>query len=142
MAFKSGLGYLVTSAQLAVAAAPDNIFAVTGTVIVTALWSVIAVESGANACNWQYQPTAGTANQAMCAVGDINVGVIGDIVCITETAGVRTLTTGGDVGMLTPCYFILPPGNISFDGAAADGELVHNVLYIPISAGARITLAP
>ena len=142
MAYKNGLGYLVQSAAIAVAAAPDNIFVVTGLVVVTLLASRITVESGANACNWQFTPTAGTALQALCATGDINVGVIGDYVSVTETAGVRTLTTGGAIAFLTPVRILLPAGDLAFDGAAADGTLVHYLCYIPVTPGSVVTLAP
>lgn len=140
MAYKSGLGYLITSAQIANTGAPINVFTVTGIVCVTGLFSLIAVASGANACGWEHDPTVGTASQPLCATGDINVGVIGDYVSITETAGVATLTTGGAISMLTPRKYILPAGILTFANAAADGELIHNILYLPISAGARITL--
>jgi len=142
MTYRAGLGYLVTSAQIANTGAADNIFLVSGMICVTAIYSQIAVAAGACACSWQYDPTTGTANQVMCADGDINVGIVGDYVSITETAGVRTLTTGGAVAMGTPVRFFLPAGTITFVSAAADGELVHNIFYIPIAAGAAVTLAP
>jgi hypothetical protein len=140
MAYISGLGYMVQSTAIAVEAAPDQIFVVTGLVVVTALFSRITVESGANACNWQYTPVAGTALQPLCATGDINVGVVGDYVSITETAGVRTLTTGGAVAFLTPVHILLPAGDLGFDGAAADGTLVHYICYIPVTPGSVVTL--
>jgi len=140
MPYRAGLGYLVTSAQIANTGAPINIFTVTGLVCVTALFSRIAVASGANACGWEHDPTVGTASQPLCATGDINVGVVGDYVSITETAGVATLTTGGAVAMLTPRKYILPAGILTWANAAADGGLIHNIMYIPISVGAIVTL--
>ena len=142
MAFRHGLGYSIMSAALAVAAAPDPIFTVSGLIVVTALFSIITVESGANACNWQYTPTAGTALQPLCATGDINVGVVGDIISVTETAGVRTLQTGGAIGWLTPVRIVLPAGVLAFDGAVVDGSLQHYMFYIPLAAGAVVTLSP
>jgi len=141
MSYKSGLGYLVTSAQIANTGAPINVFTVTGLVCVTAVFSLIAVASGANACGWEYDPTTGTASQPLCATGDINVGLVGDYVSITETAGVATLTTGGAVAMGSPRKYFLPAGILTFINAAADGSLIHNLFYIPITAGARIALS-
>lgn len=139
MAYKQGLGYFVSHAAIANTGAPINMFNVVGGVVcVTAIYSIITVASGANACGWEYDPTTGTASQPLCATGDINVGLVGDIVSITETAGVRTLTTGGAVAMITSMRYILPAGVLTFVNAAADGTLSHHLFYIPITAGAVV----
>lgn len=133
---------MLVSAQIANTGGADNIFLVSGLILLKYLFSTIQVASGANLCSWQYDPTTGTANQVLCADGDINAGLVGDVVTITETAGVRTLTTGAVVGMVTPVQYILPAGTLTFVSAAADGELIHYIAYVPLSAGAVVTLAP
>jgi hypothetical protein len=142
MAFRHTLGYYLISAEIAATGGADAIWLVSDLICVTAIFSEITVASGANACSWQFDPTTGTAAQAMCVAGDINLALVGDFVSITELAGVRTLTTGALISTITPSRFILPAGTISFVSAAADGSLIHKICYLPITSGAVVTASP
>ncbi len=132
---------ILYSAAVANTGGAVNVFTVSGLVLVKAVWSRITIASGACNVSWEFDPTAGTANQALCAAADMNAGLVGDYLTIVETAGARTMNVGATIAGKSFSEWILPAGTLTFVSAAADGTLVHYIWYKPIADGAAITLA-
>jgi hypothetical protein len=142
--FKHTLGYYRDTGDTPIAntGGADAIFLVMGPVLLTMIWSEIAVAGAGGNCQWQYDPTTGTAAQAMCAVGAFGAGVAGDYLTIESAAGVNTLTVAGAIAARSPDMWILAAGTISFVSGGAAGTCYHRCTFIPLAEGSDILISP
>jgi hypothetical protein len=136
------LGVRVDRTAATHAAATTPYFTVVGgRVLMTMLVGKVTVASGANACSWVANPTAGTANQKVCGDLDINPAVIGDALTISGLAGDAMIygTTAG-LGAFGRSV-VLNVGTLDFIAAAADGATSWSMWYVPLEDGAYVTAA-
>ena len=133
-----GVGLRVDRAAATHINATTPFFTVTGVIQLTGLYSLITTASGANACSWSVNPTAGTTT-SICADLDINPALAGDILGITGVVATAMTYGGAVVGMMQP--LIITAGTIDFIAAAADGASSSHLFYLPMTAGANVVTA-
>ena len=133
-----GVGLRIDRDAAALAAATTPFFTVTGVIQLTGLFGLITVASGANACSWSVNPTAGTTT-AICGDLDINPAIVGDLLGITGVVATAMTYGGAVVGMMQP--LIITAGTIDFIAAAADGSISAHLFYLPLTDGANVVVA-
>ena len=133
-----GVGLRVDRTAAALAAATTPFFTVTGVIQLTGLFGLVTVASGANACSWSVNPTAGTTVK-ICGDLDINPAIVGDLLGITGVIATAMTYGGAIVGMMQP--LIITAGTIDFIAAAADGSISAHLFYFPMSDGANVVVA-
>ena len=133
-----GVGLRVDRTAAALTAATVPFFTVTGVIQLTGLFGLITVASGANACSWSVNPTAGTTT-SICGNLDINPALVGDLLGITGVVATAMTYGGAVVGMMQP--LIITAGTIDFIAAAADGSISAHLFYLPMSDGANVVAA-
>ena len=133
-----GVGLRVDRAAATHINATTPFFTVTAVIQLTGLYSLITTASGANACSWSVNPTAGTTT-SICADLDINPALAGDILGITGVVATAMTYGGAVVGMMQP--LIITAGTIDFIAAAADGASSSHLFYLPMTAGANVVTA-
>ena len=125
-----------TTANHTIATTPY--FTVVGDVLITGLVGKITTASGANACSWSVNPTAGTTT-SICAALDINPAIVGDLLGITGVVATAMTYGGAVVNIMQP--LAVAEGTIDFIMAAADGATSWSIFYIPLSDGASVVVA-
>ena len=133
-----GVGLRVDRTAAALINATTPFFTVTGVIQLTGLFGLITVASGANACSWSVNPTAGTTT-SICGNLDINPAIVGDLLGITGVVATAMTYGGAVVGMMQP--LIITAGTIDFIAAAADGSMSAHLFYLPLSDGANVVVA-
>jgi len=133
-----GVGLRVDRAASTHLAATTPYFTVSGVIQLTGLYSIVTVASGANACSWSVNPTAGTTT-SICGDLDIDPALVGDLLGITGVVATAMTYGGAVVGMMQP--LIITSGTIDFIAAAADGATSAHLFYLPMSAGASVVAA-
>jgi hypothetical protein len=133
-----GVGLRVDRAASTHLAATTPYFTVSGVIQLTGLYSIVTVASGANACSWSVNPTAGTAT-SICGNLDIDPALVGDLLGITGVVATAMTYGGAVVGMMQP--LVITSGTIDFIAAAADGATSAHLFYLPMSAGASVVAA-
>ena len=119
-------------------AATTPYFTVSGVIWLTGLYSIVTVASGANACSWSVNPTAGTTT-SICGNLDIDPALVGDLLGITGVLATAMTYGGAVVGIMQPIF--VTSGTIDFIAAAADGATSAHLYYWPMSAGASVVTA-
>jgi hypothetical protein len=133
-----GVGLRVDRAAATHIAATTPFFTVSGVIQLTGLYSIITVASGANACSWSVNPTAGTTT-SICGNLDIDPALVGDLLGITGVVATAMTYGGAVVGMMQP--LIITAGTIDFIAAAADGASSSHLFYLPLTDGANVVTA-
>lgn len=133
-----GVGLRVDRPAAALAAATTPFFTVTGVIQLTGLFGLVTVASGANACSWSVNPTAGTTT-SICADLDINPALVGDLLGITGVVATAMTYGGAVVGMMQP--LLITAGTIDFIAAAADGTISAHLFYLPMSDDGNVVIA-
>ncbi len=144
--FDSRLGKKVTAAAADILDGVQNaVFTVaTGRILLLGLSaevSVAAVDGGANATNFIFNPTVGT-DANLCATLDIDGDELGSLYSISgvKTAAMTGGSGGGAPTMSTPV--ILPEGTIDVksagDGGVGGALLGVEAWYIPLDTGATL----
>ena len=145
--FVPGLGYRVTKTEDVNAAATDDLFDVTGKVLVTVLTGEVTNIIGAQPVD--YLLRIKTDNVALCASTDISAAGIGVLYNLTGQAtdtletnaeGVKTVDTGGKglanriVGLASGACTIQ---SVRTAGDASDA-IVWTLFYLPLEASASV----
>lgn len=133
-----GVGLRVDRTAAALINATTPFFTVTGVIQLTGLYGLITVASGANACSWSVNPTAGTTT-SICGNLDINPALVGDLLGITGVVATNMTYGGAVVGMMQP--LVITAGTIDFIAAAADGSISAHLFYLPMSDDANVVVA-
>jgi len=133
-----GGGLRVDRAASTHLAATTPYFTVSGVIWLTGLYSIVTVASGANACSWSVNPTAGTTT-SICGNLDIDPALVGDLLGITGVLATAMTYGGAVVGIMQPIF--VTSGTIDFIAAAADGATSAHLYYWPMSAGASVVTA-
>jgi hypothetical protein len=145
--FVPGLGYRVTKTEDVNAATSDDLFDVTGKVLIT-LWT-IEVTNAIDAAVNDYILRIKTDNVALTASSDIGSAAVGVIMNVTGDAG-DTLETAGE-GVKTCDHSDSGPANrivglaggtctlqsVRTAGAASDA-MIHVLFYLPLEASATV----
>ncbi len=133
-----GVGLRVDRAAATHLAATTPFFTVTGVIQLTGLYSLITTASGANACSWSVNPTAGTTTSISGNL-DIDPALVGDLIGISGVLATAMTYGGAVVGMMQP--ILVTAGTIDFIAAAADGASSSHLFYLPMTAGANVVTA-
>ena len=138
MLSQMGVGLRVDRAAATHAAATTPYFTVTGVIQLTGLYSIVTVASGANACSWSVNPTAGTTISISGNL-DIDPALVGDLIGITGVVATAMTYGGAVVGIMQP--LVITAGTVDFIAAAADGATTAHLYYLPLTEGANVVVA-
>lgn len=136
MAYKNGLGYMVTATERAHANGDVDTFTVVGgIVLVTHMYGVITVAAG-GACNISVGCNPGTGTTvAWCVGADVDTAIVGDLITMNYVAGTLTTVITGVSGNYR---FAAQTGTIFVRGDAVQGTSRWTLFYIPITTGAYV----
>lgn len=139
MAYRSGLGYMVTATARAHANGDTDTFTVSagGLAIVTLIYGVVTVAAGA-ACTITAgsNPTVATGTSVVWSVAaDVDTLDVGDSICMNYVAGTLTTILTGVSGNYK---LFAPAGTIFVRGSAVQGTSQWTLFYIPVIAGTTI----
>lgn len=154
--FVPGLGFRVTKTEDGSVATGDDLFTVTGKVLIT-LWTAEVTNAlGATAKFSDYKISMTTLNADLCAAGDISSSIVGHIFNLNGDAG--------DTSLSSSTYAVSVSGSADHNGkglayrvvgkaggsdvlksvrtAGDSGDaIIHIVFYYPLEAGASIAAA-
>lgn len=148
--FVPGLGYRVTKTEDVNTAASDDLFTVTGKVLVTALFGEVTNVIGAQPVD--YILRIKTDNVNLCASTDISAAAIGVLYSLsgqstdtleTNAEGVKTADTGGKG--LANRVVGLAGGSCTIESVRTAGDagdaIIWTLFYLPLEAGAAVAAA-
>lgn len=103
-----------------------------GPILVTGLFGIVTVASGANACSWAFNPTTGTSGSVSGNL-DIDPAVVGGIITITGVGNAAMTYNASATGLaMLATKVVIPIGTLDFIAAAADGATSWTLFYVPL----------
>lgn len=154
--FVPGLGYRVTKTEDGSVATGDDLFTVTGKVLIT-LWTWEVTNAlGATAKFSDYKISLTTLNADLCAAGDISSSIVGHMGMLNSDAGDTSLSSStyavsvagsADTNGKGLAYRVVGKAggtetikSVRTAGDAGDA-IIHIVFYYPLEAGASMAAA-
>ena len=117
----------------------DVIFSATGKVKILSLRGEVTTAIQNQACTLQLQATDGTNDTTLCAATSIRNNGVGVIWNITGTLA-NSIATSIVAGLYQHTALVMDAGDIEINTSATNtGNVVWEVEYIPLEAGARVT---
>jgi len=125
------------------ATAAEDLFIVTGKILVTDIIGEVTTIIQTQACNTKLiaNPTVG-ADVDMCANLDLSAAAVGSTLNITGTLANAMVKTAGGAGVAQAARLIVHEGAIQLNtGATNTGKIKWTLHYIPIDKDATVVAA-